>query len=44
VEAGDPIYTNRYTVVSQSARALVLRGENGVLKARRMSPGYRLPY
>jgi hypothetical protein len=44
VEAGDPIYTNRYTVVSQSARTLVLRGENGVLKASRMSPGYRLPY
>lgn len=44
VEPGDPIYTNRYTVVSQSARALTLRGENGQIKATRMSPGYRLPY
>lgn len=44
VEPNDPIYTNHYTVLSQSEQVLSLRGENGPLKARRMSQGYRLPY
>lgn len=44
VDASDPIYTNRYTVVSSNARLLTLQGQDGVIKAKRMSPGYRLPF
>jgi hypothetical protein len=44
VDLHDPIYVNRYVVVAQSGTALTLRGRDGVLKARRMPPGYRLPY
>jgi hypothetical protein len=45
VEFEDPIYTNRYIIVSTTDKALDLRGSDGLtLKARRMSPGYRLPF
>lgn len=45
VEFDDPIYTNRYTIVSATGKALDLRDRDGVsIKARRMSPGYRLPF
>ncbi len=45
VNLDDPIYTNRYTVVSVSGNTLTLRKSDGVaIKARRMSPGYRLPF
>jgi hypothetical protein len=44
VDLHDPIYVNRYAIVSQAGKALTLRGRDGVLKARRMPPGYRLPY
>jgi len=44
VDLHDPIYVNRYAIVSQSGAALTLKGRDGVLKARRMPPGYRLPY
>jgi hypothetical protein len=44
VDATDPIYTNRYTIVSSNARLLTLKGQDGVIKAKRMSPGYRLPF
>lgn len=45
VEFEDPIYTNRYTIVSATDKTLDLRSSDGVmLKARRMSPGYRLPF
>jgi len=45
VNLDDPIYTNRYTVVSANANAIALKGEDGTsITARRMSPGYRLPF
>jgi len=45
VNQKDPIYTNRYTVMSASGDRLVLRSEDGTeINARRMSPGYRLPF
>ncbi|MBV6305402.1 hypothetical protein KVP10_10930 [Candidimonas humi] len=44
VDLHDPIYVNRYAIVSQAGSALTLRGRDGVLKARRMPQGYRLPY
>lgn len=44
VNLNDPIYINRYTIVSQRGKALVLRGADGTLDARRMPDGYRLPY
>jgi len=41
----DPIYTNHYTIVSVSDKALSLTEADGTaLHARRMSPGYRLPF
>lgn len=41
----DPIYTNRYALVSVTASAITLRAADGVvINARRMSPGYRLPF
>ena len=44
VNLDDPIYTNRYTIVSASANALTLKAADGAtITARRMSPGYRLP-
>ncbi len=45
VNLDDPIYTNRYTVVSAGANALTLKAADGAtITARRMSPGYRLPF
>lgn len=45
VSLDDPIYTNDYTVVSADDKALSLKGADGtVITARRMSPGYRLPF
>lgn len=45
VETGDPIYTNRYTIVSASGQSLTLKSPDGAtIKAKRMSPGYRLPF
>ncbi|MGB7483186.1 hypothetical protein ABRZ04_13130 [Castellaniella ginsengisoli] len=44
VNLDDPIYTNRYRVDRVSATELRLSGPNGTVKARRMSPGYRLPF
>lgn len=45
IEPDDPIYTNRYTVVSVAGGTLTLRGPDGItIKAKRMSPGYRLPF
>jgi hypothetical protein len=45
VALDDPIYTNTYTVVSSSPEKLTLKAPDGaVLNARRMSPGYRLPF
>lgn len=44
-EPGDPIYQNRYTIVSVTARNLVLRSQDGATyRLTRMSPGYRLPF
>lgn len=44
VESDDPIYSNRYTVSSQTPQAMVLSGQQGQLRARRMPDGYRLPF
>lgn len=45
VSLEDPIYQNRYTIEAQEGDSLSLRMEDGVrIKARRMSPGYRLPF
>ncbi|MBV2180437.1 hypothetical protein [Castellaniella sp. MT123] len=44
VNLNDPIYTNRYRVVRADATELRLLGTNGTVRARRMSPGYRLPF
>lgn len=44
VESDDPIYSNRYTVSSQTQQALVLNGHQGQLRARRMPDNYRLPF
>jgi len=44
-EPGDPIYQNSYTIVSVTARNLVLRSQDGATyRLTRMSPGYRLPF
>ncbi|CAM5455898.1 hypothetical protein [Eoetvoesiella caeni] len=44
VESDDPIYSNRYTIGSQTQTAMVLDGPQGQLRARRMPDGYRLPF
>jgi len=45
VDTADPIYTNRYTIVASGRQSFSLRDADGVLiKAKRMSPGYRLPF
>lgn len=44
VNLNDPIYTNRYQVRQVTANELRLSGSNGAVRARRMSPGYRLPF
>lgn len=44
VEAEDPIYSNRYKIVSQTQSAITLDGPQGQLRAKRMPDGYRLPF
>lgn len=45
VSMDDPIYKNSYIVEASSGDSLTLRSEEGArIKARRMSPGYRLPF
>lgn len=45
VNLEDPIYTNQYTIVSATDKTLSLKDTDGALMtARRMSPGYRLPF
>lgn len=45
IDTNDPIYTNRYMISSQSGNSLAMRHADGsAIKARRMSPGYRLPF
>jgi len=45
VDIDDPIYTNRYQIISVDADALVLQSETGQQFAtQRTSPGYRLPF
>ncbi|WP_322995615.1 hypothetical protein [Castellaniella sp.] len=44
VSLDDPIYTNRYRVDRADANALRLQGPQGRVQAKRMSPGYRLPF
>ncbi len=44
VNLDDPIYTNRHRVDRVNATELRLSGPDGAVKARRMSPGYRLPF
>lgn len=41
----DPIYKNNYTIMSVNTKVLTLQGPDGkTIKARSMSPGYRLPF
>lgn len=45
IDMSDPIYTNQYTVMSVGASQMVLQdADGGKLNAKRMSPGYRLPF
>lgn len=45
VNLQDPIYNNRYVIKSVNPKALTLLGPNAQsIKARNMSPGYRLPF
>ncbi|CDM25972.1 hypothetical protein [Castellaniella defragrans] len=44
VNLDDPIYTNRHRVERVDATELRMNGPSGAVKARRMSPGYRLPF
>ncbi|NYT84073.1 hypothetical protein [Pollutimonas harenae] len=45
VNLEDPIYTNQYTIVSATNKVLSLKDTEGAsMTARRMSPGYRLPF
>ncbi|NYT66595.1 hypothetical protein H0A58_11535 [Alcaligenaceae bacterium] len=45
VNLDDPIYKNNYPIVSIKAKALTMQGPDGkTIKARSMSPGYRLPF
>lgn len=45
VDISDPIYVNRYQVQQAGATELSMRGAAvGAIRARRMSPGYRLPF
>ncbi|MGB3290719.1 MAG: hypothetical protein WBA83_15710 [Burkholderiaceae bacterium] len=45
IDTKDPIYTNRYVVASQSGKSLTMRRSDGTsIKAKQMSPGYRLPF
>lgn len=45
IDMSDPIYTNEYIVVSAGASQLVLQdADGGKHNAKRMSPGYRLPF
>ncbi|MBP6020779.1 MAG: hypothetical protein KA735_14930 [Burkholderiaceae bacterium] len=45
VNLEDPIYKNNYAITSVNAKALTLQGPDGkTIKARSMSPGYRLPF
>lgn len=44
VDIADPIYVNRYQIQTVGETNLSMRGELGPVQARRMSPGYRLPF
>lgn len=45
VDIEDPIYTNRYQIISIDAETLVLQSQAGQqLATQRTSPGYRLPF
>ena len=45
VNLDDPIYTNQYTIVSATDQMLSLQDAHGsTITAKRMSPGYRLPF
>lgn len=45
VDINDPIYTNQYTIVSADDKLLRLKSPDGAtITAKRMSPGYRLPF
>lgn len=44
VDTSDPIYVNRFRVQQAGATELSMHGDSGAVRARRMSPGYRLPF
>jgi hypothetical protein len=45
IDTADPIYTNRYAIVASDRQGFSLRDADGALiKTKRMSQGYRLPF
>lgn len=45
VDLDDPIYTNRYPIISADEKMLRMTTPEGVnVSAKQMSPGYRLPF
>ena len=45
VDLDDPIYTNRYSIISADEKMLRMTTPEGVnVSAKKMSPGYRLPF
>jgi hypothetical protein len=44
VDTADPIYVNRYLIREAGQARLSLQAQTGPVSARRMSPGYRLPF
>lgn len=44
VNLSDPIYTSKYRIIQLDQSELQLQGDTGSIKAKRMSPGYRLPF
>lgn len=44
VNLEDPIYTDKFKIIGLNSTELKLQGDTGSLEAKRMSPGYRLPF
>lgn len=44
VNLDDPIYTSKYIITKLTATELQLQADSGLIRAKRMSAGYRLPF
>ncbi len=44
VNLQDPIYINKFRILSVDNTYLKIKGSEGEIRAKRMSPGYRLPF